>query len=146
MLQTGRRKWYREDKHCVSCMLHFPQPMAFYGCLPPCLSLCLVRSGCFSRRVVFVSRAVMGESGHFALALHRALRTLVSDVLFALRGAPPCSAGEELHRLSHIMPFASCHSKEQGSRTSSPLKRIRDRGAVTQSKGDCVHSQFSGYI
>lgn len=88
----------------------------------------------------------MGESGHFALALHRALRTLVSDVLFALRGAPPCSAGEELHRLSHIVPFASCHSKEQGSRTSSPLRRIRDRGAVTQSKGDCVHSQFSGYI
>lgn len=38
------------------------------------LSLCLVLSHRFSRRIVFVLRTVMEESGHFALAVYNALR------------------------------------------------------------------------
>lgn len=71
-------------------------------------------------------RAVMEESGHFVLALHKALRTLVSDgAFFIWGGGLHLAVMMRLVRATqnHIMSFASCHSKEPVSRTS-PLNMI----------------------
>lgn len=46
----------------------------------------------------------MEESGHFALALYRALRTLVSEGFFALLGAPLAVLGK-----SYTDSVTSCH-------------------------------------
>lgn len=106
MLQTGRRKCYREDKHYVKGFLHASLPTGFV-LLSPSLPVPLVLSSCFSGSVVFVLRAVMEESGHFALAPHKALRILLSDGFFVFGGAPPCS--DDALGKSYTDTLTSCH-------------------------------------
>lgn len=93
--------------------------------LPACPSV-LLQSSCFSRRGVFVLRAVMEELGHLVLALHKALRAAVSDGLLYL--GELCLTVTVCWGKSHTgsgHPFASCHSKGQVSRTSPPLNLTR---------------------
>lgn len=131
MLPTGRRRCYHEDKHCVKDFLHSSLPTAGgFVCLSP--SLCLVLSSCVSRRVVFVLRAVMEELGHFALAPHKAWRTVVSDGSFVW-GALPCSndmLGSFSDSVSHSTPFTSCHSKGQSFLHPQSDSRLRSNHFV----------------